>query len=421
VATEVVCPSCNKPLASTGQCGHCGWAVVQARPSASQPVAPSGPSSGVRAFKMWLIGGWPKETPIHQRDEGQLQPLSLEGTSLARIDRLLPTRPRAFLLAVTGLVAAVWLIGLCLADEREAYLASPEWRMQPFFLAVHLICLRLFVTCYARNFLAGAAYTTMPNELACRRMRQLLGPAGVTITLLIVLPFAIDDAFYLHREVYRESATYSPNGLGAVDWFLWLVWCAEWVVNAYIWVVMAGFFLLTVTLLWKYPFRAPVEVLLHEKHYRPFLQMSAQGASIILFFTAVYGFYVWYTAGDLADYTALAITALLLLLSFVPPWYQLRGVVQRMVDEETGRLHGRLVATLRKAEARPEGGAVTLEVLAAQVSETLAILHINYLERLHRELGRAEGKAVLLKLLAPGSAIAWQVLRRVLGPFLVGM
>jgi hypothetical protein len=167
----------------------------------------------------------------------------------------------------------------------------------------------------------------------------------------------------------------------------------------------------------RHRFRAPIEILLIEKQYRPFLIMSVQGASIVLFFGLVNAFYVWYANGDWWDYAALGITAVLLLLGFTPPWLQLKASLEREVNDEMFRLQKKLmVGASRRAhgEQEEEPSATTLDHLRTRLDDALAILRTSYLERMHREIGRAEGKAILLKLLAPASTVAYRLVR----PFL---
>jgi hypothetical protein len=168
----------------------------------------------------------------------------------------------------------------------------------------------------------------------------------------------------------------------------------------------------------KHHFRANIEVLLHEKQYRPFLMMSAQGASIVLFFGLVNAFYVWYAAGDLDDYIGLGVTGVLLLLGFGPPWMQLKSNIEQTVNQEMYRLQERLIESMQRQAQNETNGptALTTEHLVERLDNALAILRTMYLERMHRELGRAEGKALLLKLLAPASTIGWKVLRPLIMP-----
>ena len=65
-------------------------------------------------------------------------------------------------------------------------------------------------------------------------------------------------------------------------------------------VVLAGFLAMNYRALAAYRFRAPIATVVQGKLYRPFLQMSSQGASIVLGFTCVTAFYIWYEGGSVA-------------------------------------------------------------------------------------------------------------------------
>jgi hypothetical protein len=171
--------------------------------------------------------------------EEKPRPLSLQGVSYAWVDRRLPARPSNFILMVLLLAVGCWLVGFFLADDKQGFLVSKEWQVQPFFLAVHFVCLRLFVTCYARNFMAGVLHTDLPVQVALRQVTALLGRVGAGLALLVATPFCVSNAFYLQGEEYAaEAARYWNGGVGAIDWFLWCIWCVEWIVNSYIWVLL---------------------------------------------------------------------------------------------------------------------------------------------------------------------------------------
>lgn len=351
----------------------------------------------------------------HFGNEETMRPLSLKRVPWARVDRFLPAQPTSFLLAVLGIVVACWLIGLLLAPNKRGFLASHEWQFQPLFLGTHFVCLRLFVTCYTRNFLAGAARMDVSPEAIVHRIKRILGPLGGLVALLIAAPLCLMN--YMQTLVgdsfVEESAAWgamTPHA--AVNIFLFAIWCLEWALNAYIWVLLLAFLALIIHTLWYHKFRASIDMMLHEKHYRPFLIMSAEGASIVLFFGCVNATYVWYAKGDIYDYIGLGITGGLLLVGFGPPWMQLKSKVEYMVNQEMYLLEEKLVQAMRAHESsHKDPQSMTMADVADRLDSALALLRANYLERMHRELGRAEGRAILLKLLAPASAISWRVIR----------
>src|SRR5262245_16316865 len=95
-------------------------------------------------------------SPTSSQD--RLHTISLEGEAEGLIDRWRPRRPSAFVLTVIVLAAACWVLGLALATDTRAFLASREWQIQPLYLAVHFVTLRLFATAFVRSFRAGVGH-----------------------------------------------------------------------------------------------------------------------------------------------------------------------------------------------------------------------------------------------------------------------
>lgn len=346
------------------------------------------------------------------------RPLTLAGTGVALIDRVLPSRPVPFLLVVGLLVVAVWGLVFALAERRDVLLASAEWRFQLLFLPAHFVALRLFVTVYGTNFLAGIRHLTAPQDRIIALMRWVLGGLGGGLALLLAAPFCIQDLLYLYTDDYRPEALGRDGALGAADFVRWGVWCLEWIINAYIWVLLLGFLALTMHTLWRYRFRQHVEVVLHEKHYQPFLLMSAQGATIVFGFGIVNALYVWYADGEVSDYIGLGITLVVLLVGFGPPWLYLRARIDQAVRAEVFRLRELVIQATRQSQTVDPGAPPSVSALAARMEQILALLRIDNLERLQRELGQTEARGIVLKLLAPAGTILWRFIRPFVGfPF----
>jgi hypothetical protein len=199
---------------------------------------------------------------------------------------------------------------------------------------------------------------------------------------------------------------------GATNLLLAGVWSLEWVLNAYVWVVLLGFLGLTMRVLKRHAWKGDLETVLHERHYRPFLLMSAQGASVVLGFTIATAAYMWLTHGEPTDYVGLWVTGALLVLGFVPPWMRLKNDLARRMREEVFRLRQIVIGARRRRERVDDRAPpTTLEEIGARVDVAMALLEVDHLERLYRDLGKSEGQAVLLRLLAPLSTVAWQVIK----------
>jgi hypothetical protein len=337
--------------------------------------------------------------------------LSLEGAALAPIDRILPARPADFVSLVTAFSVIAWLIGLALAPMPEKFLASPEWQAMPGYLAAHLIAVRLFVSTFTRNFRAGAQHLDITTSLALKGLRPILGPVGALLALAIALPLCIAD----YKNLVAPGSRYDRLGTGgaaaAVDYWMLTIWCVEWFLNALIWVMQIGFLVKNCQMIRTHQFRSPIELVVHERHYRPFLQMSAEGASIVLGFSFTTIVYLWYTGGELTDYAGLSITAALLFIGFVPPWILLRRKVRRAVEVETETLrHALAEAIWRETQRRKDASNGSQPPrLEQRLEEALTMFRISYLDQLKVNLGRKEARAILLRLAAPLLGVAWQV------------
>lgn len=347
-------------------------------------------------------------------DEPQAR-LTLSGGERALIDRWLPAKAAPFVAAAVALPLLVWVVALVFARDRAKFLHSRDWLAQPLYFTVHLVVVRLFVTSYSRHFAAGLAYL-VPAAAADARpvVGALLGWRGLCAAVLAAAPFVYVDLVHLSGRTFLDGPD-SQGSLGDVavsDHLLGALWTLQWILNAYTWVLLVSFAALTIRTIERHAFAAPLESMLHERHYRPFLLMSAQGASVMVGYTVATALYVFFSRGQTTDYIRLWATAGLLLLSFVPPWIRLKARVARSVREETHRL----ATHVRSARDRMSlvddlQPPVTNEELGARVDVILAILELDHIERLYRDLGKSEGQAILLRLLAPLSTVVMKVLR----------
>ena len=325
-------------------------------------------------------------------------------------DRMLPLGREGFLVLIVSVAIGCWLLGFSLARDKPSFFSSKEWRFQPFYVAAHLMTLRLFVAVFTRNFRAGIAQLDVSAERALVAMHRILGPCGALVAFLAAIPFCLSDFRYLSGPKYERLVPGAP--LGGVDYAMWSIWCAEWFLNAFIWVILAGFLFNNVRTLSRHGFQAPIEIVLREKQYRPFLRMSSQGATVVLVFALVTVLYIGYIGGAITDYLGLGITALLLVVGFVVPWMQLRRKVQLAVDAEQQRLQLTLtydVAPPVSAAVSPGAATSDIRALSERLDYVVALLRMTHLEHLHLELGATEARAIAIRLLAPAATIGWQV------------
>lgn len=328
--------------------------------------------------------------------------------NVAPIERLIPHHGPIGIVLALAIAIATWVLGHALSPDRKAFLLSPEWQVQPFYLIVHLVTLGSFVRIFASNFRVGLKNLAAPAEPLADWVKKILGWRGLALAAVVAAPFAISDFRYL------TSPRYTPLGGGpapaAVDVLMWAIWAFEWLINAFVWVVVAGFLYKNCQVIQTYPFRDPIEIVVHDRKYRPFLRMSAEGASVVLAFGVVMVFYIWYAGGELTDYFGLAITAGLLVVGFLVPWLQLRQKVKGAVADERRALE-KAVASVARFEPGAALGPdrpVDLATLQYKLDSALVLLRLQHLEQLHVDLGAHEARALLIRISAPILTIVWQ-------------
>ena len=341
-------------------------------------------------------------------DDDPREHLSLERVHTAWLDGRLPAKPKPYVFVALSIPLAVWLLGFLLADDKGRFLRSRDWQAQPLFFTVHLVVLRLFVTAYTKHFLDGIAFLEPGAQAVRQGIRRVLGMPGFVTSLVLAAPLIYLDLVYLTGREFllSDDSQGSIGHIAASDHLLAGLWAVEWITTTSVWVVLLGYAGLTIRVIERFHFTAPLETLLHERHYRPFLRMSAQGASILFGYTAAYALYIGYTKGATADYIGLWVTAGLLVFSFVPPWMRLKNRIARMVRDESHAMQVQVIAARETAKTVDDGrSGYTLDEVGARVDVALAMLRLDHLEHLYRDLGKSEGQQILLRLLAPISTI----------------
>ena len=337
-----------------------------------------------------------------------MPPARLEaGAIRAPIDRILPRHPLAFYVLALVMAAAFWGLGLALTPSVSNFLQSPEWHIQPFYLVAHLIALRLFIRLLVGNYAAGAAYLVIPPDRVAEGIRRVLGPPGALVAFAIALPFCILDYRYLVSGDYETLS--GDQLLQAIDYLMWGIWCTEWLLNAFIWVALVGFLAMSYHALRTYRFRAPIATVVQERHYRPFLQMSSQGATIVLGFAGVTAFYIWYAGGAASDFLGLGVTAALLVGGFIPLWLLLNAKVKRTVREEIEALRRNLPPMTGMEVLGADTSRARAHSVEERLDEVVAMLRAWHLERLQLDLGRSEAQALAVRLAAPVATAGWQL------------
>lgn len=308
-----------------------------------------------------------------------------------------------FIAAAAVFALSIWLVAWLLAGDKRSFVEAREWQVQPIYLLAHFATLRLFASIFAFNFMAGAAHLAITRAVASAAVARLLSPPALLVGALMALPFIVFDLRYFLSDRYAKlsgNATPLP-----VDWLMFGVWALEWIVNGIVWMLLLGFLWLNLRTLHRYDFRSPIQTVLHERQYRPFLRMSAQGATVMVVFSLVTAAYIWLAGGEVTDYLGLILTTVLLAVSFVPPWLLLRKKIRTIVKAETALLHGAVSQTTAQGLL----DQLQDETAVRRDRESMAMLRLMHLERLHGNIGQREATDVAVKLLAPAVTVGWQL------------
>jgi hypothetical protein len=287
----------------------------------------------------------------------------------------------------------------------------------PAYLAVHVALLRLFVSTYVGNFLAGCKAVAVDPREVRRRLRRVLGVPGVLAACAVTAPLVVMDVAWLRGEEYLGAGeALGPGGtLGGADWLLVVAWAVEWLINTYLWVVIVGSLVQTLHVLRRHDFRDPIERVLRERQYRPFLLMSAQGATLTLILTGATIGYIVVAQGATSDYIGLWVTGGLVMLCFVPPWLVLRARLGRVVEKEAVALGTSLDQSTEALGTDERKPAASIRDLGGRLDLVLDMVRFDHLRRLHEELGKSEAQGLVLKLLVPAATGGWRLIRPLLG------
>ena len=75
--------------------------------------------------------------------------------------------------------------------------------MQPFYLAAHLVALRLFIAVFARKYAVGLTRLELSREEAIESVKPIVGLPGMAAAAMLAAPFCYFDFVYLLSRALR--------------------------------------------------------------------------------------------------------------------------------------------------------------------------------------------------------------------------
>lgn len=218
------------------------------------------------------------------------------------LDRILPHSP-AGLLAAAVLVPCTWFgIGYAITDDRGAYLVAADTRWQLWFLALHIITLRVMASLWARGLEPSLAALGISPE---RRARVRAGGLGHWANLMALVCGALwiarDTYMAFHGtldgddtvwNIHPTFSTYcDPNmwdycDLGhQIRTMMLIVWHLEWVIFGYLLWLQVWALVAIPRAIKRTDFKPHLARLLIRDQYRDFFTLVSKTATITLVFS----------------------------------------------------------------------------------------------------------------------------------------
>ncbi len=325
----------------------------------------------------------------------------------------------------------VWLIGLFIrlaasgfVDAGETtwvFIKTREWQMQPLLLFANFLALRLFKGIFSRNFDRAFEHLDVSIEAIERYRAWIFGMRVNLGAVLLSLPFlAYKVLLYFPSPAFL--ADYQLERRGGEAWYLMALWSVEWVIFGYYCYLLLAGSAITWRVLRKHEFIESVDLVLAERHYSPLFNTTAQAASLVFFFALIHAGYVFYSAGDWADYVALGVLVLLLGLSFGTTWIAVRRCLSTEVSEATQSLEASYRAAREKLASMTNVPGIEDDIhrIQVQLKMALALQQMEYLNSKYESVGRREMAGMMVRMMAPvgglvARAIRWGSLLAALG------
>lgn len=219
-----------------------------------------------------------------------LQSLRYQGSGWW-IDRILP-HSAGGLVAAAILLPAVWFaIGLAVTDDRSAYIDTPDVKHQMWFLALHVIVVRMMASLWSRGLVPSLRALHL-DDAAVTKVRT--GALGTWANVGAVLA----GAFFIIRDTYMAFHD-GPSGMNAFDdpemWgfaalghqvrtLMLILWHLEWVMFGYLLALQLWTLYSVARAFGRTDFRPHLDTILIHDEYRNFFTLMNKTATLSLLF-----------------------------------------------------------------------------------------------------------------------------------------
>lgn len=266
--------------------------------------------------------------------------------------------PKVGIVAIASLAISVafWIGGFMIAPDQAAFVDNRSWLYQIIYLPAHVICAYLAILIYqgARSA-CGSEVPPAPGRLPY----VAHGLKHLGIASLAVMPFLVMDGLQGYGMVIEEFSS-----MGQAGWLLLCIWAIEWVATGVLWVNVLYTFRLTVSFYSEEYVRQHLDELLITNRSSPLLMAGVENSLVILVFAAATFGYILWAGGQLADFFALGVSAVFVLLAFVGSMLHLKRRVNRALDEHYEDSLASFIGSVMPG-ARGSGSTMSAESLQA--------------------------------------------------------
>lgn len=207
------------------------------------------------------------------------------------LDAALPRSPAGLLTAAVAIPAAWFLLGLAITGDRAEYIDTPDVKYQVPYFALHVICLRLTGSLWARGLrpaLDGLGFAEREQRSVRAGVLGKWANAGALAAA----------AYFIARDTYMSFAP-GDSGINAFDdpdmWgfgalghgvrtLMLIIWHVEWLFYGYLMWLQVWCLIALTRALRRTDFKPHLAALLIHDRYRDFFTLLGKTATISMVF-----------------------------------------------------------------------------------------------------------------------------------------
>ena len=232
-------------------------------------------------------------------------------------------------------IGGLWLWGYSLAPNKSALLHNRSWLYQLVWFPTHVLLAYFSVLVYKR-----AAFGKRHDEVTFKSLANDFRKnyRAIIIAVLMVIPFMVQDLLEGMDNFRRDYETLGYATLVMIG----PIWIIEWLMLAVIWSRVIASIKLTIGFYNPKYVRDHLDDLLIVNPLSPLLQLGVENALINLFYAISTIGYIEFTGGEAADFQDVAISAVLVLFSFLSSFFYMRkrigDALESIVSEHVKRI-----------------------------------------------------------------------------------